>query len=221
MSRNTVNVTPALQRYILDHSLREPAVLARLRAVTAGMSTAGMQISPEQGQFMQLLVRLLNAHRCLEIGTFTGYSSLAVALALPGDGRLIACDVSVEWTQIARQFWQEAGVDTRIDLRLAPALQTLDALLAAGNTGSFDFAFIDADKVSYIDYYERSLELLRPGGLIAVDNTLWDGTVADASVHDGDTQAIRAFNDHVHRDERVDVSLVPIGDGLTLLRKRG
>lgn len=221
MSRATVNVTPELQRYMLDHSLREPAVLARLRAVTATLSAAGMQISPEQGQFMQLLVRLIGARRCLEIGTFTGYSSLAVALALPGDGRVVACDVSVEWTQIARQFWQEAGVDTRIDLRLAPALRTLDELLAGGDTGAFDFAFIDADKTNYVAYYERSLELLRPGGLIAVDNTLWDGAVADAAVHDGDTQAIRAFNDHVHRDERVDVSLVPIGDGLTLLRKRG
>lgn len=221
MSQGTLAVTPAIQRYLLDHSLREPAVLSRLRAVTGAMPQAQMQISAEQGQFLQFLARLTNARQCIEVGTFTGYSTLAVALVLPGDGRIVACDVSVEWTQIARQYWREAGVDARIDLRIAPALDTLDALLAQGHTDSFDFALIDADKGNYLGYYERVLALLRPGGLIAVDNTLWHGAVADPSVHDADTNALRAFNDRVHKDDRVDLSLVPIGDGLTLLRKRG
>lgn len=220
MSLRTLSLTDDIYRYLLEHSLREAPVLARLRAVTAGLPTANMQISADQGQFLQLLVRLLGARRCLEIGTYTGYSSLAVALALPGDGVVIACDVSAEWTQIARQFWKEAGVDGRIDLRLQPALKTLHELLAGGETSSFDLAFIDADKTSYIAYYERVLELLRPGGLIAVDNTLWGGAVANPAVNDEDTVAIRAFNDHVHADTRVDLSLVPIGDGLTLARKR-
>jgi caffeoyl-CoA O-methyltransferase len=221
MSLSTLSLTPDVHRYLLDHSLREPAILARLRSVTAAMPMARMQVSPEQGQFLQLLARTIGARRCLEIGTFTGYSSLAVALALPGDGRLVACDVSVEWTQVARQFWREAGVDSLIDLRLQPALRTLDELLAEGSASAFDFAFIDADKGNYCGYYERTLDLLRPGGLICVDNVLWGGKVADASVNDADTQALRAFNDLVHRDERVDLSLVPIGDGLTVLRKRG
>lgn len=221
MSQGTLPLTPAIQRYLLEHSLREPAILARLRAVTSAMPQAQMQISPEQGQFLQLLARLTNAKQCIEIGTFTGYSTLAVALALPGDGRVIACDVSVEWTQIARQYWREAGVDARIDLRIAPAIETLDGLLAEGHTDAFDFALIDADKRNYLGYYERVLALLRPGGLIAVDNTLWHGAVSDPAVNDADTNAIRAFNERVHKDDRVDLSLVPIGDGLTLLRKRG
>ncbi len=210
---------PALYRYLVEHSSREPPVLARLRAVTAGMRGAQMQIGPDQGQFMQLLVRLTDARRCLEIGTYTGYSSLAVALALPDDGHLVTCDVSEEWTRVARQFWREAGVDNRIELRLQPALVTLDELAADG-AGSFDFAFIDADKTSYIGYYERLLILVRAGGLICADNTLWSGDVARGEVDDEDTRAIRAFNDHLHRDERIDLSLVPIGDGLTLARKR-
>jgi predicted O-methyltransferase YrrM len=221
MSQSTLSLTPAVHRYMLEHSLREPAILARLRAVTAAMPMAQMQVSPEQGQLLQLLVRTIGARRCIEVGTFTGYSSLAVALALPDDGRLVACDVSVEWTQVARRFWHEAGVDSRIELRLQPALRTLDELLAAGSTGAFDFAFIDADKGNYCGYYERVLGLLRPGGLVCVDNVLWDGKVADPSATDADTQALRAFNDLVHHDERVDLSLVPIGDGLTVLRKRG
>ncbi|MGQ0833924.1 MAG: class I SAM-dependent methyltransferase [Gammaproteobacteria bacterium] len=221
MSARTLSLTDDIYRYLLEHSSREPAILARLRKVTASLSTANMQIGPEQGQLMQMLVRLIGARRCIEIGTYTGYSSLAVALALPGDGSLIACDISAEWTQIARQFWKEAGVDTRIDLRLQPAAKTLDELLMAGAVSSFDFAFIDADKTGYLAYYERLLDLMRPGGLIAVDNTLWGGEVANAETNDADTNALRAFNDHVHRDERVDLSLVPIGDGLTLLRKRG
>jgi predicted O-methyltransferase YrrM len=178
-----------------------------------------MQIAPEQGQFMALLVRLTGARRILEIGTFTGYSALAMALALPAEGRIVACDVSEAWTAVAKRYWQRAGVAGRIELRLAPALQTLDALIGEGGGGSFDFAFIDADKSRYLDYYERSLTLLRPGGLIAVDNTLWGGSVADPAKIDADTAAIRAFNAALHADPRIELSLVPIGDGLTLARK--
>jgi predicted O-methyltransferase YrrM len=221
MTLRTLSLTDDIYRYLLAHSLREHPLLAKLRSVTAGLPSANMQISADQGQFMQLLVRLLGARRCLEIGTYTGYSSLAVALALPPDGLLVACDVSDEWTRIARQFWKEAGVDGHIDLKLQPAVKTLDELLAAGEAGTFDFAFIDADKSGYATYYERALELLRPGGLIAVDNTLWDGAVADPAKNDADTQAIRAFNEKIHRDTRVDISLVPIGDGVTLARKKG
>lgn len=179
-----------------------------------------MQIGPEQGQFMAFLLRLMGAKRCLEIGVFTGYSSLAAALALPEDGRIIACDVSEEWTAIARRYWREAGVEGKIELRLGPALDTLDQLLGEGEAGRFDFAFIDADKENYLSYYERVLPLLRSGGLIAVDNVLWSGRVADPEVADADTVAIRHFNDCLHRDERVDLCVVPIGDGLTLARKR-
>ena len=179
-----------------------------------------MQIGPEQGQFMALLARLTGARRCIEVGVFTGYSSLAVALALPPDGRIVACDVSEEWTAIARRHWQAAGVDSKIELRLAPAVDTLDAMLAAGEAGRHDLAFIDADKVNYGRYYERVLELLRPGGLVVVDNTLWSGRVADPAVVDADTVALREFNERLHVDERVDLSLVPIGDALTLARKR-
>lgn len=220
MSARTLSLTDDIYRYLVEHSSREPTILARLRAVTAALPESNMQIGPEQGQFMQLLVRLMGARRCIEVGTFTGYSSLAVALALPADGEVIACDVSAEWTHIAKQFWKEAGVDERIQLHLRPALETLEELLARGEAGAFDFAFIDADKPSYFAYYERLLELVRPGGLIAVDNTLWGGDVADANVNDANTKAIREFNERVHADARVDLSLVPIGDGLTLLRRR-
>ena len=175
MSNQTINVTDEIYRYILDVSLREPPILAELRRRTADHPRMTMQISPEQGQLMALLVRLSGARRCLEIGVFTGYSSLAVALALPDDGRVVACDVSEEYTRMARDFWSRAGVEDKIQLHLAPALETLDDLLAQGQAGAFDFAFIDADKGNYLAYYERSLELLRPGGLIAVDNTLWSG----------------------------------------------
>jgi predicted O-methyltransferase YrrM len=180
---------------------------------------ARMQVSPEQGQFMALLARLMGARRCVEVGVFTGYSSLAVALALPPDGRIVACDVSEEWTSVARRYWAEAGVAHKIELRLAPALETLDSLHAAGGAGSFDLAFIDADKVNYLSYYERVLGLLRPGGLVVVDNTLWSGRVADSEVADADTIALRHFNEHLHFDERVDLSLLPVGDGLTLALK--
>jgi len=219
VSNRTITIDDRLYEYLLGVSLREPGVLARLRAETMKLPRAGMQISPEQGQFMALLVKLMGARLVLEIGTFTGYSALAMALALPADGRLVACDVSEEWTATARRYWKEAGVEARIELRLAPALQTLRDLLEAGSASSFDLIFIDADKGNYLAYYEAGLDLLRPGGLIAVDNTLWDGRVADDAVDDDDTQAIRAFNAALHDDARVDLSLVPIGDGLTLARK--
>jgi predicted O-methyltransferase YrrM len=220
MSNRSISLTDALYEYLLSVSLREPQLLLDLREETAALPGAGMQISPEQGQFMALLTRLMGARRCLEVGVFTGYSSLVVALALPEDGRIVACDVSEKWTAVARTYWQAAGVDHMIDLRLAPAVATLDALIAAGASGTFDLAFIDADKVNYLAYYERALALLRPGGLIMVDNTLWDGRVIDPEVSDVDTVAIRHFNETVHADPRVDLSLLPVGDGITLLRKR-
>jgi caffeoyl-CoA O-methyltransferase len=184
------------------------------------MSQHRMQISPEQGQFMALLVRLTGARRCLEVGVFTGYSSLATALALPEDGRIVACDISEEWTAVARRHWHAAGVEHKVDLRIAPAVVTLEALLADGEEGGFDFAFIDADKGGYLGYYERLLRLLRPGGLLLVDNTLWSGRVADPGVTDADTVALRQFNEFLYRDSRIDLSLLPVGDGLTLARKR-
>jgi len=220
MSARTLAMTDALYDYLLGHSLREPAVLARLREATQQMPQASMQISPEQGQFMALLVRLIGARRCLEVGTFTGYSSTVVALALPVDGRVLCLDVSEEFTRHAREAWREAGVEDKIELRLAPARDTLAKLIDDGEAGQFDFAFVHADKATYPHYYESALTLLRPGGLIAVDNTLWSGRVADPADTSEDTRAIRAFNERVHGDERVDVSLVPIGDGLTLARKR-
>ena len=220
MSRHTINVDETLNRYILEHSVREHPVLAELREATAAMPHAGMQISPEQGQLMALLVTMLGARRTIEVGVFTGYSALAVALALPAMGHVVACDVSEEWTGVGRRFWQKAGVAAKIDLRIAPALETLDALLAAGEAGRYDFAFIDADKGNYAGYYDRCMKLIRAGGLIAIDNTLWNGWVADPAHTEDDTRAIRAFNDKVHADARVDLSLVPIGDGLTLARKR-
>jgi len=221
MSSKTINLTETVYRYLRDVSLREPELLRRLRDETAALPEANMQIAPEQGQFMALLVQLMGARRAIEVGVFTGYSALAVALALPADGRLLACDVDHDWTARARRYWTEAGVAAKIDLRLAPALTTLDNLLAEGQAGQFDFAFIDADKGNYIPYYERLLTLLRPGGLIVVDNVLWDGRVADPADNDADTVALRAFNEHLHGDERITLSLVPIGDGLSLALKSG
>lgn len=220
MSRQTIGVTDELHRYLLDVSVREPEILRRLRDETAALPNARMQISPEQGQLMALLVRLVSARNIIEVGTFTGYSALVMALALPADGRLIACDINEDWTAIGRRYWAEAGVADRISLHLAPALQTLDGLLQQGAGESFDIAFIDADKESYAAYYERALRLLRPGGLLLVDNTLWGGAVIDPDRNDADTLAIRAFNAALHADERVDLSLIPIGDGLTAARKR-
>lgn len=220
MTRRTNHLSDDLYAYLLGVSVREPDVLRRLREETAAMPRANMQIGPEQGQFMALLAELLAVRNALEVGTFTGYSALWVALALPEDGRLVACDVSEEWTSVGRRYWAEAGVAHKIDLRLAPAVETLDALLAEGRAGAFDFAFIDADKEGYEAYYERVLELLRPGGLVALDNTLWEGKVVDPSVQDVDTEAIRALNAKLADDLRVTLSLVPIGDGLTLARKR-
>ncbi len=220
MTGRTSHLPDDLYSYLLAHSVRESDVMRRLREETARLEHSDMQIGPEQGRFMALLVELIGAENALEVGTFTGYSALAVADALPEHGRLVACDVSVEWTSIARRYWAEAGVDHKIDLRLAPATETLDALLADGGENQFDFAFVDADKEAYEAYYERTLRLVRPGGLIAVDNTLWEGKVVDASVTDADTEAIRRFNRNLIGDERISLSIVPIGDGLSLARVR-
>jgi predicted O-methyltransferase YrrM len=220
MSPRTINLTETLYDYVLANSLREPPLLARLREETAALPMSKMQIGPDQGQLMRLLVELIGAQRAVEVGTFTGYSSLSVALALPADGKLVACDISEEYTAIARRYWAEAGIAERIDLRLGPALETLDGLIADGGTGAYDFAFIDADKTNYDGYYERCLTLLRPGGLMAIDNVLWSGAVTDAADRTPDTLAIRALNAKVHKDERVSISLVTVGDGLMLARKR-
>jgi caffeoyl-CoA O-methyltransferase len=213
-------MTGQLYDYLLQASLREPPLLAELRAETAKLPMAAMQISPEQGQFMAFLVETIGARRTIEIGTFTGYSALCVALALPSGGKVIACDVSEEYTAIGRRYWSRAGVADKIDLRLAPALDTLANLLAEGGAGSIDFAFIDADKREYNGYYEAVLKLMRPGGIVAVDNVLWDGAVADPAKQDDDTRAIRALNEKLKADSRISLSLLPLGDGLTLARKR-
>ena len=219
MSRRTLDLDDTLYDYIHENSLREHPAQIALREATSQHRHAGMQISPEQGQFLALLVRLIGARNAIEIGVFTGYSALSVALALPADGRLVACDISDEYTRVGRPYWEAAGVAHKIDLRLAPALDTLQARLAAGEAGHYDFAFIDADKTGYDDYYERCLQLLRTGGLIAIDNVLWGGSVARSNA-DADTVALRALNAKLHKDERIDLSMIPIGDGLTLARKR-
>lgn len=221
MSKGTIQVTEPLYDYLLAVSLREPPLLEKLREETASMPGAGMQISPDQGQFFRMLIKMLGAKRTLEVGVFTGYSSLSVALVLPDDGQIIACDVSEEYTAVARRYWQAAGMHHKIDLRLGPAVDTLADLTAdEANHGTFDFAFIDADKSNYLIYYEEAFKLLRRGGLIAVDNVLWGGDVINTERHDEDTKAIRALNRTIHQDDRVDVSLVPIGDGIMLARKR-
>jgi caffeoyl-CoA O-methyltransferase len=220
MTNKTITLTGKLYDYLLSVSLREPAILRKLREETMSHPLANMQIAPEQGQFMSLLVQLLGATRALEIGVFTGYSALWVAMALPPKGKLIACDINEEWTSIARRYWDEAGVAEKIDLKLAPALKTMDGLLARGAGQSYDFVFIDADKESYIDYYERAIRLLRPGGLILVDNVLWSGKVADANARDASTTALREFNKRLHRDERITLCMLPVADGLTLAIKR-
>jgi predicted O-methyltransferase YrrM len=220
MRRNSITLTEELDDYIAGVSLREPDVLRRLREETAAVPMAGMQIAPDQGQLMALLARLVGARRCLEVGTFTGYSALVVALAVPADGRVITCDVDAKMTAIAKRYWADAGVAGKIELRLVPALETLDRLLAEGASGSFDFAFIDADKTNYDGYYERALKLLRAGGLMVIDNVLWSGAVADPKRNDADTAALRALNRKLHGDERIDLSLLPLADGITLARKR-
>lgn len=219
MSSRTLNLDDTIYQYLLNHSLREHPAQIALREATRTHPHAVMQISPEQGQFMALLIRLIGARRTIEIGVFTGYSALSVALALPEDGKLLACDISDEYTRVGVPHWKAAGVAHKIDLQLAPALVTLDACIKAGEQGQYDFAFIDADKSGYDGYYERCLTLLRAGGLIAIDNTLWSGKVA-IPAEDADTAALQALNDKLHRDERVDISMLPIGDGLTLARKR-
>lgn len=220
MSNQTISLTDALHQYLLDTSLRESGELKALREETATLATANMQIAPEQGQFMALLVQLCGVKNIIEVGVYTGYSSLAMALALPEDGCLLACDISEEYTSIARRYWAKAGVSSKIDLRLAPAAETLQTLRDDGAAGRFDMAFIDADKANYDKYYEHCLALLCQGGLIVVDNVLWGGSVINPDKQDEDTCAIRAFNQKLLADQRVDISLVPIGDGLTLARKR-
>ena len=219
MSSRTIQITDDLYDYLLNANRPLPELFVSLREETAKMPNGGMQISTEQGHFMALLTRLLKAHKVLEVGVFTGYSALTVATALPEDGKLIACDVSHEWTSIGRKYWEDAGVAHKIDLRIAPALETLDALITDGHSGTFDFAFIDADKPNYDAYYERMLQLVRPGGLIAIDNTLWSGHVANPEKNDESTVALRALNAKIRDDHRVHLSLLPVGDGLTLAMK--
>ena len=220
MTRTTLPLTEPLHRYLLANSLREHPALERLREETARLPGAGMQIAPEQGQFMALLIELIGARRVLEIGCFTGYSALAMALALPPAGRLITLEANPEPVEIGRRAWAAAGVADRIEVRIGLALDSLDALLAESLARTFDLAFIDADKKSYDAYYERALRLVRAGGLILIDNVLWGGAVADLAEHDRQTDALRALNAKLHRDERISLSLLPIGDGLTLARKR-
>ncbi len=219
MSNRSMGLDGPIYQYLLDVSLREHPLLAALRSETARLPEARFQIAPEQGQFMAWLIGVVGARRVLEIGTFTGYSALVMALALPEDGQVVTCDVSSEWTDTARSYWERAGVSGRIRLELRPAVETLADLRDRGDAASFDLAFIDADKTSYGSYFEHCLELLRPGGIVLVDNTLWSGRVADADDHSADTEAIREFNRNLHQDGRIDLSLVPIGDGLTLARK--
>ncbi len=219
MNNKSIDLNESIYNYLLSVSLKEAPILQELRQETANLPSAVMQIAPEQGQFMALLTKLLNVRKALEVGVFTGYSSLCVALAMPEDGQLIACDVSEEYTNMARHYWQKAGVAEKIDLRIAPALDTLDSLIAAGEGDSFDLAFIDADKGNYANYYDRILQLIRPKGLILIDNVLWSGKVADAEVNDNLTNQIRDFNQKLYRDDRIDLSLLSIADGLTLAMK--
>ena len=220
MSNRTLAISESIYQYLCDHSLREDPILKELRDHTYDMEERAMQIAPEQGQFMQMLIKLIGAKNTIEVGVFTGYSSLAIALALPEDGRIVACDVNPQYTSVAEKFWVSAGVREKIDLRIGPARNTLSELISDGLTGTFDFAFIDADKVNYDHYYELCLQLIRPGGLITVDNVLWGGAVSNDGINDVDTNSIRALNDKLHQDERIDLSLVPVGDGLTLAMKR-
>jgi predicted O-methyltransferase YrrM len=220
MANASIGLDEKLHTYLVEVGVREHEVLRRLREETAALPESRMQVAPEEGAFLALLVRILEARKVLEVGTFTGYSSTAMALALPADGRIICCDLSKEWTDVARRAWADAGVADRVDLRLGPALDTLEELLAAGEAGSFDLAFIDADKANYAGYYEAAVRLVRKGGVIAIDNVLWSGRVADPEVTDDDTNAIRALNDDIAADDRVDVAMLPLADGVTLARVR-
>jgi len=221
MGKQTLNLNDNLYQYLLSVSLKETPVQKALREETDKLEWSIMQISSDQGQFMALLVKLINAGKVIEVGTFTGYSALTLAQALPDDGAIVACDINEEWTNIGKRYWSEAGVAHKIDLRLAPALDTLNGLIQDGQSESYDFSFIDADKQNQLQYYELCLKLTRPGGLIAIDNVLWGGSVADPENQKEDTVAIRQFNEFVFTDDRVEISLVPIGDGLTLARKKG
>ena len=219
MAARILPLTAELLRYAAEHGSRESAVQERLREETAKLPMAQMQIGSDQGAFMQLLVRLMGARRCIEIGTFTGYSALSVAMALPAGGKIVCCDISEEWTAIARRYWKMARVEKKIELRLAPALRTLDSLLPK-EKNKYDFAFIDADKANYRNYFERCLKLVRKGGLIALDNTLWGGQVLNPAADDEDTSALQAFNRKLQADRRVEIALLTVGDGLTLALKR-
>lgn len=220
MAKPTIALTPPLYNYILQVSLRESPIQAALRQRTEPLEAAAMQIARDQAQFMSLLIKLSQARRALEIGVFTGYSALAIAQALPEDGELVACDMNRDWADIAQHFWREAGIRHKIDLRIAPALDTLDELLNQGQQGQFDFAFIDADKTNYLHYYERCLQLIRIGGLIVIDNVLWNGQVIDERDQTADTNAIRELNEFIRTDIRVDISMIAVGDGLTLALRR-
>ncbi len=220
MSRQSLQVNNQIYNYLLSVSLREPDVLKELRQETNKLPSANMQIAPEQGQFFAFLIKILQVKSAIEIGVFTGYSSLSIALALPEDGELIACDIDAETTKIAQRYWEKAGVQHKIKLRIAPAIETLDLLINNGHTDSYDFAFIDAHKPEYIDYYERTLRLIKPGGVIVIDNVLWSGLPANLEIQDEDTVAIRNFNQHLHNDERIFISMLPVGDGLTLAVRR-
>ena len=220
MANRTMGISDELAAYVAEVGTREPEVLARLREETATIPQHGMQIAPEEGAFLAMLVELTGARRCIEVGTFTGYSSTAVALALPEDGRIVCCDVSEEWTAVAARYWGEAGVADKIDLRIGPAAGTLDRMLADGEDSTYDFAFIDADKAGYDAYYERVLRLVRPGGLVVLDNMLWGGDVLKADATDEDTRALQALNAKLARDERVSLCLLPVADGVTLARRR-
>lgn len=219
MSRKTLQLDEEVYTYLLSNSLREPEILEELRRETAAHPQAEMQIAPEQGQFLSFLVKALNVKTAIEIGVFTGYSSLSIALALPEDGRLVACDNDPKALQIAEKYWARAGVADRIELRFGAAIASLDALIAEGLISDIDFAFIDAHKPEYIDYYERILKLLRPGGVIVVDNVLWSGKPADLEIQDSSTVAIREFNRYLHKDMRVSISMLPVADGITLAMK--
>ena len=219
MSSSTIGLNNELRKYMLDVSFRDDEILKQLREETLTLKEAQMQISPEQGAFLSILTKILNAKKTLDIGVFTGYSSLVVARELPNDGLVVACDTSIEWTSIAKKYWKLAGVDNKVDLHLAPAIETLEKLIVEGQGSTYDFSFIDADKINYQSYYEYSLTLVKPGGIIAVDNVLWSGQVIDESDSEPATRAIRSFNEKLFQDDRVSISMVPVGDGLTLAYK--